>query len=324
MKKRLTGSLLAAFALSFSLASTAEPKRPECIAPAKPGGGFDLTCKLAQSGLSDNKLLTKPMRVTFMPGGVGAVAYNSMVGQRSKDGNAIVAFSTGSLLNLAQGKFGRYSEKDVRWLTTVGADYGVIAVSADSKLKTLNDLVEALQKDPKKVVFGAGATIGGQDWMQVALLSRTINVDPRNLRYVAFEGGGETLTAMLGGHIDVSSGGLGEFVPHVESGKIRILAVLAEKRVEGSMSHIPTAIEQGYDVTWPVIRGFYMAPNVSDADFNWWQQQFDTMLKLDAYQTLREQRGLFPLQLTGAELEKVVYKQVEDFRSLAKEFDLVK
>ena len=85
------------------LAASAEPKRPECIAPASPGGGFDLTCKLAQSALVNEKLLSKPMRVTYMPGGVGAVAYNAVVAQRPADAGTLVAWSSGSLLNLAQG-----------------------------------------------------------------------------------------------------------------------------------------------------------------------------------------------------------------------------
>jgi tripartite-type tricarboxylate transporter receptor subunit TctC len=54
-----------------------EPSRPECIAPTKPGGGFDLTCKLAQAGLKDHKLLDAPMRVTYMPGGIGAAIWGS-------------------------------------------------------------------------------------------------------------------------------------------------------------------------------------------------------------------------------------------------------
>ena len=90
--------------------------KTECIAGAKPGGGFDLTCKLVQSALLDGKFIADPMRVTYMPGGIGAVAYNAVVAQRPADGNTIVAFSGGSLLNLAQGKFGRYNETDVRWL----------------------------------------------------------------------------------------------------------------------------------------------------------------------------------------------------------------
>ena len=72
---------LAAGCMVFAghLLAADEPKRPECIAPASPGGGFDLTCKLAQSALVNEKLLSKPMRVTYMPGGVGAVAYNAVV-----------------------------------------------------------------------------------------------------------------------------------------------------------------------------------------------------------------------------------------------------
>ncbi len=137
---------LAAGVMLFAGQLMAEPKRPECIAPASPGGGFDLTCKLAQSALVNEKLLTKPMRVTYMPGGVGAVAYNAVVAQRPADAGTLVAWSSGSLLNLAQGKFGRFDETNVRWLAAVGTSYGAIAVKSDSPYKTLDDLVKALKK----------------------------------------------------------------------------------------------------------------------------------------------------------------------------------
>lgn len=122
MSSSLRKFALAAGCMLFAgqLLAAEEPKRPECIAPASPGGGFDLTCKLVQSALINEKLLSKPMRVTYMPGGVGAVAYNKIVANDSANNDAIVAFSTGSLLNLAQGKFGQYTEKDVRWLAAVG------------------------------------------------------------------------------------------------------------------------------------------------------------------------------------------------------------
>lgn len=138
-------------------AFAAEPKRPECIAPASPGGGFDLTCKLVQSALVQEKILSKPMRVTYMPGGVGAVAYNAVVAQRPADAGTLVAWSSGSLLNLAQGKFGRFDENAVKWLAAVGTSYGAIAVKSDSPYKTLDDLVAALKQDPGKVVIGSGA-----------------------------------------------------------------------------------------------------------------------------------------------------------------------
>lgn len=323
MKTALSRVALLASGLLLSSQLLAEPKRPECIAPAKPGGGFDLTCKLAQSGLRDGGLLEAPMRVTYMPGGVGAVAYNAVVAQRPKDAGTITAFSSGSLLNLAQGKFGRYDENAVRWLAGIGTDYGAISVRADSPYQTLTDLVEALKKDPGSIVFGAGATIGGQDWMQTALLARLAGIDPQKLRYVAFEGGGETLTAMLGGHVQVTSSGLGEVTPQLAANKIRVIAVLSEQRLPGKLSNIPTAKEQGYDITWPVIRGFYMGPEVSDADFAWWKAQFDTLLASPEFAKLREQRDLFPLNMTGDELQAYVFKQVQDYKALAGEFGLV-
>lgn len=322
MKTALSRLALAFSALTLSSQLLAEPKRPECIAPAKPGGGFDLTCKLAQSGLKDAGLLKAPMRVTYMPGGVGAVAYNAVVAQRPKVPGTITAFSSGSLLNLAQGKFGRYDENAVRWLAAIGTDYGAISVRADAPYQTLDDLVQALKKTPGDIVFGAGATIGGQDWMQTALIARAADIDPQKLRYVAFEGGGETLTAMLGGHVQVTSSGLGEVTPQLAAGKIRILAVLSDERLPGKLANIPTAKEQGYDIVWPVIRGFYMGPEVSDEDFNWWKAQFDQMLAREDFAQLREQRDLFPLSMTGDELKAFVFKQVQDYKALAGEFGL--
>ena len=239
------------------------PSRPECIAPAKPGGGFDLTCKLAQSGLKDTGILEEPMRVTYMPGGVGAVAYNKIVANDRANDDAIIAFSTGSILNLSQGKFGQFTEKDVKWLAGVGTDYGAVAVNADSDMKTLEDLVTALKSDPKAVSFGAGGSVGGQDWMQTAILAKAIGVDPSNMTYVAMEGGGEAITAVMGNHITAVSAGIAEIMPQANAGKLRVLAVFADERLGGTMADIPTAKEQGYDVSWPVVRGFYMGPDVS-------------------------------------------------------------
>ncbi|SUI52705.1 Tripartite tricarboxylate transporter family receptor [Serratia marcescens] len=195
-----------------------------------------MTCKLIQVSLQDTKAIDKPMRVTYMPGGVGAVAYNAIVAQRPAEFGTVVAFSGGSLLNLAQGKFGRYNVDDVKWLAAVGTDYGMIAVRADSPYKTLKDLMDAFQKDPNSVVFGAGASIGSQDWMKTALLAREVGVDPRKMRYVAFEGGGEPVTALLGNHIQAVSGDLSEMVPYLQGDKIRVLAVYAEQRLPGQLA----------------------------------------------------------------------------------------
>ncbi|ETS33571.1 tricarboxylic transporter [Photorhabdus temperata] len=318
---------LAATVLLFSASSVFAadaPSRTECIAPAKPGGGFDLTCKLVQVSLLDTKEISKPIRVTFMPGGVGAVAYNAIVAQRPAEAGTIVAFSGGSLLNLSQGKFGRYNVNDVRWLASVGTDFGMIAVRADSPYKTLNDLMNAFKDNPTSIVFGAGASIGSQDWMKTALLAKEVGIDPHKMRYVAFEGGGEPVTALLGNHIQAVSGDLSEMVPYLNGDKIRVLAVYADKRLEGDLANIPTAKEQGYDLVWPIIRGFYMGPKVSDEAYQWWVDTFNKLQQTDAFKKQRDIRGLFEFNMTGKELDSYVKKQVEQYREQAKAFGLAK
>ncbi|MER2012342.1 MAG: tripartite tricarboxylate transporter substrate binding protein [Psychrobacter alimentarius] len=299
------------------------PSRPECIAPAKPGGGFDLTCKLAQAGLRDTGILTDPMRVTYMPGGVGAVAYNKIVANDRSNEDAIVAFSTGSILNLSQGKFGKFTEKDVKWLAGVGTDYGAIAVNADSPIKDLAGLVAELKSNPKAVSFAAGGSVGGQDWMQTAILAKAVGVNPSDMTYVAMEGGGEAITAVMGNHVTVVSAGIAEIMPQATAGKLRVLAVFAEERLGGSMAEIPTAIEQGYDVDWPVVRGYYMGPDVSPAAYDWWKASFDKMLADPKFAELREQQELLPFSMTGEELEAYVYKRTGELRELSAEYGLV-
>ncbi len=321
--KRLIAALALAGAATITAAGPLD--KPECIAPAKPGGGFDLTCKLAQSALMDGKLIQDPMRITYMPGGIGAVAYNAIVAQRPAEENTIVAFSGGSLLNLAQGKFGRYTENDVRWLAAIGADYGAVIVMNNSPFKTLKDLMDAVKADPSKIVFGAGGTVGSQDWMKAALIAKAAGIDYKAMRFVAFEGGGEAATALQGGHVTVYSGDASEVAEKLAAGApFRVLAVLADKRLPGTLANVPTAKEQGYDIEWPIIRGFYMGPKVKDADYKAWVDTFNKLMATKEFEKLRQERGLFPFAMTGAELDGYVKKQVASYKKLADEFGLLK
>ncbi|NYT75479.1 tripartite tricarboxylate transporter substrate binding protein [Allopusillimonas ginsengisoli] len=326
LSKLVSGLLLASGALVAVSASAADaPRRPECIAPAQPGGGFDLTCRLAQEGLEAAKQLKEPMRIVYMPGGIGAVAYNHVVGQKPDAGNTIVAFSGGSLLNLAQGKFGKYNVNDVRWLAAVGSDYGVAVVRDDSPYKTLKDLMQALKADPSKIVLGAGGTVGSQDWMKAALTARAADVDYRKMRFVAFEGGGEANTALRGGHIQAYMGDAAEAYTMLEGGSpIRVLAVFSEERLPGKMSNVATAKEQGYDIQWPIIRGFYVGPKVSDEDYNWWVDAFKNMQDNPKFTELQQKLGLFPFRMYGSELDTYVKERVKAYTELADTFGLIK
>ena len=312
----------AAVALAASSMASAEPAKPECLAGAKPGGGFDLTCRLLGAALQNANLIKVPMAVTYMEGGVGAVAYNHVIGTRPGDPNLVVAASSGSALLIAQKKFGQHDENAVRWAGALGADYGVLAVAPDSPIKTLKDLVTEFGKNPAGFPVGGGGAVGSQDWMKMALVAKAAGVDPRKMRYAALEGGGAVTTALQGGHIKIGSGDAAEMVKLVEAGKVRVLAVMSDKRLTGPLADVPTAIEQGYDINWPIWRGIYVGPKVSDADYNWWA---DTLKKLAATpEFAKEQatRGLYPYPLFGADFDKQVKADVARFKTLAQEAGL--
>jgi putative tricarboxylic transport membrane protein len=204
----------------------------------------------------------------------------------------------------------------------VGTDYGAVIVAEASPLKSIKDLVAAIKADPSKVVFGAGGSVGSQDWMKAALTARATGLDPKGMRFVAFEGGGEAITALQGGHVQVYSGDAAEAEEQMKAGaKIRVLAVMADKRLE-ALAAVPTMKELGFDVQWPIVRGFYMGPKVSDADFKVWSDSFSKMMATPAFDKLRAERGLFKFALTGKELDAFIKERMTAYRQLAADFNL--
>jgi putative tricarboxylic transport membrane protein len=321
MKTLLT--LIAAAAIPAAAAVATTAAAAECVVPSKPGGAMDLTCKLAKKALQASPGAPE-LKLSYLPGGIGAVAWHTMEGQRRAEPDTLVAFSGGSLLNLAQGKFGKTSADDVRWVAARGAAYGLIAVRADSPYHSLGDLVEALKRDPQKVLIGMSGTIGSQDWIKMALLARLAGVDPKQLRFVALEGGGEEFTAMSADYVQVISGDTSEATLYADAGKVRVLAVLAERRLPGVLEKVPTAREQGYNLVWPVIRGVWMGPGVSDADYRRWVAAFDRVQASPGFAKMRSEAGMYPFSLTGDALTRYIKQAVSDYNRQAREFKLVR
>jgi putative tricarboxylic transport membrane protein len=315
---------LFAFLLSaLALACVPAASAAECLIPSKPGGGMDLTCKLAQKALHAQPGAPE-LTLSYLPGGVGAVAWHSVVSQRRSEANTLVTFSGGSVLNLALGKFGNADVDDVRWVAAFGADYGMVAVRADSPYKTLADLLRAIRRDPKQVLIGMSGTVGSQDWIKMALLARMAGVDPRKLRFVALEGGGEQFIAMQAGHVQAVSGDTSEALLAASAGNVRVLAVLSEQRLPGALAGVRTAREQGYDVVWPVIRGVWMGPDVREADYRRWVKAFDGVETSPEFALMREQAGLYPFALTGDALTRYIKQAVDGYHRQAKQFKLLR
>ncbi|KQQ33252.1 tricarboxylate transporter [Duganella sp. Leaf126] len=324
-------ALCAALAAGSAVSSSALAASLECIVPSKPGGAMDVTCKLARKGLQQldaggHGVQPAPsgMSIRYLPGGIGAVAWNSLVAQPRAKPNTLVAFSGGSLLYLAEGKLGKAKVGDVRWVAALGTDYGMVAVPASSPYKNLGDLLAALKRHPEKVLFGFSGTAGSQDWFKMALLARSAGIDPKVLRFVALEGGGEAFTAMQANYVQAVSGDASEAVLYAAEANTRVLAVLAPQRLPGVLSKVPTAREQGVDVVWPVIRGVWMGPQVPEAEYRRWVGAFDRMLATPQFAQLRAEAGLYPFALTGDALKAYVSKAVDEYGKRAAEFGLVR
>lgn len=315
--------LLLPIAAACLPALAARPAGPECLVPSKPGGAMDVTCKLARKALHEASG-APDLKLTYLPGGVGAVAWHTLVSQRRNEPNTLVAFSGGSVLNLARGKFGKARVDDVRWVAAFGTDYGMIAVRADSPYRTLDDLVRAMRLDPRRVLIGMSGTIGSQDWMKMALLVSQAGMDPRKMRFVALEGGGEQAVAMEAGHVQAISGDASEALLYAGPGKVRVLAVLSERRLPGILAGVPTAREQGYDVVWPVIRGVWMGPDVPEADYRRWVASFARTEATPEFAEMRAQAGLYPFALTGDALTRYIRQSVAEYNRQAVRFKLVR
>ena len=296
----------------------------ECIAPANAGGGWDLTCRSVADALRRLELSPGYVRTTNMPGAGGGVAFAHAVGQRADDPGVLIAASPSTTLRLAQGQYGGLDADDVRWVGAVGAEYGVLAVKADAPWQTLSDLLEAWRADPSSVVVSGGSAVAGQDHMKVLLLVKRAGIDPLRIRYVPFDGGGEAMTALLGGFVGVFSGEASEVIGQVSAGRMRVLTVLAPQRLSGPLANVPTAREAGIDVDWVTWRGFYVPGGISDARYEEWVQMLQRLGESPEWESALAANRLQPFLMTGPEFERFVLAQVEDFRLMTRELGIVR
>lgn len=300
------------------------PRNAECIAPAGAGGGWDFTCRQVSQVLLDLKLVSQPIKTTNVTGAGGGVAYANVVTQRSDDANLIVAASPATTVRLSQSQFSQFTERDVRWLGAVAADFGLVAVKADAPWKTMQELVAAWKADPSKVAVGGGSAVGGQDHMKVLLLGRAAGIEPRAIKYVPFDGGGQAITSLLGGFIQIFAGDASELRAQLEAGTVRVLGIMAPKRLPAPYANVPTLREAGYPVDWIVWRGFYVPKNMPAAAYNYWLNALKKVEKSAEWTKVREQNSLGQYLLVGAEFQVFIDRQVNQFRNLSRELGIIK
>jgi putative tricarboxylic transport membrane protein len=301
------------------------PENPECIAPANPGGGWDFTCRQVGKQLQDLGLLDQTVQVVNLAGGGGGVAYAEVVNKRNDSNDLIVAASSATSTRLAQGAFPGNTMDQVRWLASVGADYGVIAVAADSEIETLPELLEIMKNDPTAISVAGGSAVGGWDHLKVLIAADAYGIeDVRTVKYIAFDGGGEAVTQLLAGSVQAFTGDISEAKGFVDSGDIKVIAVLAPERLEGEFAKFPTAREQGVDAVGANWRGFYGPGGMSDEAYDFWVDKIATLYASDEWKATMDANGIAPLDLQGEEFQAFVAESIDRIQGISKEIGIIR
>lgn len=328
MTRHLTLKLLtAAVVTAMSAQAFAfEPKgKVDCIAPADPGGGWDFTCRSVGKILSDLHYVPGNVQTINMAGAGGGVAFAHTVSKRAGDEQVLIAASTATTTRLAQGQFPGMNQDQVNWIGALGADYGAIAVGKDSPYNSLTDVMDALKKDPKSVKFAGGSAAGGWDHLKVLIAAKAAGVEnlPK-ISYLSYNNGGEAITQVVGGHVQAFTGDISEIQGFMESGDLKVLAVLSDERLPGKLADVPTAREQGIDAVAPNWRGFYTPAGISDDAEQYWTTTLDNVYTSDEWQDVMTRSGLMPFHKSGADFDAFVKAQIQDIQTLSKDIGLIR
>ena len=258
--------IIAAGALLAASVATAPPAAAqiqglEIIAPASPGGGWDQTARAMQSALQDAGL-AQDVQVMNIPGAGGTIGLAQFVTSKEGEGDTLLVSGLVMLGSILTNDAPVTIDQTTPIARLIG-EYEVIVVPASSEIQTLDDLIAALKEDPGAVSW-AGGSAGGVDHILVGLIAKAAGVDPTQINYVPFSGGGEALASLLGGHVTAGVSGYAEWAGQIEAGELRALAVSGAERMEGI--DVPTLQEQGVDIELVNWRAVLAPPGISDED----------------------------------------------------------
>ena len=305
-------------ALSVALAVPAVAQDYMIMAPASPGGGWDQTARTMQEvmgaeGIGGN------VQVQNVPGAGGTVGLAQFVSTASGDPSQLIVggyVMVGAILTNASP----VSLADVTPIARLTGEAVAIAVPAASEIQTIQDLVAMMAADPGSVSW-AGGSAGGVDHITVGLLAKAAGIDPTLINYVAFSGGGEALAAILGNQVTAGISGVGEFLPQVEAGTMRILAVSTETRWPNTDA--PTHMESGYDVNVMNWRMVAAAPGLDDAQKAQVAADIDALVNSAGWQQALADKGWLNTYLAGDDFQAQLAVEIETTTQILKDIGLV-
>lgn len=232
------------------------------LIPNSPGGGYDQTGRAAVSVMEAQDITGGTFEVTNIMGAGGSVALTRLM---NAEGDANVMMTVGLGVVGSSYSFGLpHRLHDATPLAQLIEDQEGVLVPADSPYQTIDDFIEDWKKNPGRIAVGGGSSPGGPDHLFPMQLASAVGIEPRDVRYVPYDGGGPLTSALLGNKIEVGFSGLGEFEGQITAGELRVLAVSGEERLGGFAKDIPTLVESDIDLVFTNWRGVMAPPGISD------------------------------------------------------------
>jgi putative tricarboxylic transport membrane protein len=274
-------SLLACGPAAGAVAAWKPEKNVEIVINTAPGSGQDATGRTIQKLLQERKLVEAPLTVVNKPGGGGAIAY-TYLHQHKADGHFLAVASKSLLTNHIMGRT-PLTYTDLTPVAILFEEYISVAVKADSPIKSGKELLDRMRKDPGALSFGVATSLGNPNHQGVAAALKAVGVDLKKTRTVVFQSGGNAITALLGGHVDVVPGSVGLMKNHIEAGTVRLVAVASPKRLTGIFAQTPTWREQGADAIVSNWRGLIGPGGMTPEQLTFWDGAMRGMVQADVW-----------------------------------------
>ena len=318
--------LLACAAASLNAGPVAAQWKPEknieIIVGTGPGGGQDKTARTVQHLLTDKRFIEAPVTVINKPGGGGAVGW-AYLNQHAGDAHYAVIGTTTLLTSQITGR-SPVGFTDITPLAMLLSESVAISVRQESPLLTGKDLVERLKKDASSVSASIGSSVGGPNHIAFALIAKAAGGDVKKLKTVVFQGGGEAITATLGGHVDLISSAANNVIPHLAAGKMRVLGIAAPQRLGGVFAKVPTWKEQGIDVhitNWRMLAG---PKNLTAAQVAYWDGALAKLAKTDEWKKDLDNNVFENTYMNSDETGRYLKAQYDQFHAALSEVGLAK
>ena len=266
-----------------------------------PGGGTDTAARIIARKLTEN--LGQSVVVENKAGAGGNIAAQD-IANAAPDGYRIHLTSVGPMaVAPAMTKDLAYDPKrDIAPLTMGVVFPNVMIVHPGVPAKTLAEFVALVKREPGKHSYGSSG-IGGAGHLAGELFKQAAGVD---LVHVPYKGGGPAMTDLLGGRIDMYIAVPSTAQPHIESGKVRALAVTGARRTT-AMPTVPTVAEQGYSGFEAVNWYAFVAPGKTPREIlDFWNRELVRVLKDPAVAGDLAKQGLEPQPGTREELARYI------------------